>query len=163
MPDNNQVVKVKSNGFEFTLDNATINAADFIKKSSTTSNLIYNNRSVTATLLDEDATGKHLKLEIDGEIFEIEITDELDIMLDQMGFNTSAAKQIKEVKAPMPGMVLEVNVTEGQDVNEGDRLLILSAMKMENSILIYTTAKIKKVKVVAGQAVEKGQVLVELE
>ena len=104
-----------------------------------------------------------LVIEVDGENFAIEIKDELDQVLEKMGFGLATNKQIKEIKAPMPGLVLEIAVTEGQEVNEGDKILILGAMKMENSILIHTNATIKRIAVIAGQAVEKGQVLVELE
>jgi biotin carboxyl carrier protein len=102
-------------------------------------------------------------VEVDGETYEVEIKDELDQMLDVMGFGIASTKQIKEIKAPMPGMVLEIVVLDGQDVNEGDKVLILGAMKMENCILVQTNATIKRVAVAVGQAVEKGQVLVELE
>ena len=100
---------------------------------------------------------------MDGETYNVEIKDELDQMLDVMGFSVSTAKLIKEVKAPMPGMVLEVVVKEGQQIKEGEKILILGAMKMENSILGHSDATIKRVAVTVGQAVEKGQVLVELE
>lgn len=163
MKENTKSFQVKSNGFDFTFTAADLEAADLIIKSPTEFNLLHNFNSVNAILLETDRTGKHVQLEIDGEIFDIEIKDELDSMLDKMGFNAASSRQIKEVKAPMPGMVLEINVQEGQEVKEGDRLLILSAMKMENSILIHADAIIKKINIVAGQAVDKGQVLVELE
>lgn len=163
MSELKKVLKVKANEFSFTFEEETIEAADLIKKSPSEFNLIKDYRSVNAKLLEEDITGKKVKLEIDGETYEVEIKDELDQMLDQMGFSTVSTKQIKEVKAPMPGMVLEVTVQDGQEVQEGDKLLILGAMKMENSIMIHANAKIKRVTVKAGQAVEKGQILVELE
>lgn len=163
MSESLPVFKVKANEFVFSFDQSTIEAADFVKKSPTEFNLLHNHRSLNARLLEEDATGKKLKLEVDGEVFTIEIKDELDQMLEQMGFGTASGKVIKEVKAPMPGMVLEVNVENGQAVKEGEKLLILGAMKMENSIMIHADAVIKRVAVTAGQAVEKGQVLVELE
>lgn len=163
MSESLPVFKVKANEFVFSFDQSTIAAADFVKKSPTEFNLLHNHRSLNARLLEEDATGKKLKLEVDGEVFTIEIKDELDQMLEQMGFGTASGKVIKEVKAPMPGMVLEVNVENGQTVKEGEKLLILGAMKMENSIMIHADAVIKRVAVSAGQAVEKGQVLVELE
>jgi biotin carboxyl carrier protein len=102
-------------------------------------------------------------VEVDGETYKVEIKDELDQMLEVMGFGIATTKLIKEVRAPMPGMVLEIVVTDGQEVNEGDKILILGAMKMENSIMTQANAKIKRVAVAVGQAVEKGQVLVELE
>jgi len=163
MHENIPTYTVQSNGFEFTFNSADIDAADLVIKSPNTFHLLNKSVSVNAILLDTDRTGKQVQLEIEGEIFDIAIKDELDSMLDKMGFNAASSRQIKEVKAPMPGMVLEINVQEGQEVKEGDRLLILSAMKMENSILIHADATIKKINIVAGQAVDKGQVLVELE
>jgi biotin carboxyl carrier protein len=155
--------QVKVGEFSFSFNEAELNAADLVQKSPTEFNLLYNNRSVNARLVEADGTGKLLKIEVEGETFTLEIRDELDQMLDQMGFNAVSTKRIKEIKAPMPGMVLSVAVTDGQEVKEGDRIVILEAMKMENSILIHADGKIKRVAVRAGQAVDKGQVLVELE
>ncbi len=163
MAVSNKAYNVKANEFVFSITKAEIDNADLLQLSPTEFNLLKDHRSIKAKLLETDATHKKLTIEIDGEIIDIEIKDELDQLLDQMGFGTVSNKYIKEIKAPMPGLVLEIAVTDGQEVNEGDKLLILEAMKMENSIIIHTNARIKKVNVVAGQAVEKGQVLVELE
>ena len=163
MPANNATYKVKANDFVFTFTANEINAIDLIQKSSTQFHLIKNYQSVNAQLVQTDGSGKKVSIEVDGETFAIEINDELDQMLETMGFGVASAKQIKEIKAPMPGLVLEIAVSDGQEVNEGDKMLILEAMKMENSILIHTNATIKKVIVTKGQAVEKGQVLIELE
>jgi len=163
MAENKKTYMVKANEFVFTFNQEEIDKADFIKKNPTEFNLIRNNRSVNAKLLESDITGKEVKIEVDGETFELVIKDELDQMLDRMGFSTVSSKHIKEIKAPMPGLVLEVAVKEGQEVEEGDKILILEAMKMENSIMIHTNARIKRIAVSAGQAVDKGQVLVELE
>ncbi|HNR15934.1 MAG TPA: biotin/lipoyl-binding protein [Chitinophagaceae bacterium] len=163
MAENKKTYMVKANEFVFTFNQEEIDKADFIKKNPTEFNLIRNNRSVNAKLLESDITGKEVKIEVDGETFELLIKDELDQMLDRMGFSTVSSKHIKEIKAPMPGLVLEVAVKEGQEVEEGDKILILEAMKMENSIMIHTNARIKRIAVSAGQAVDKGQVLVELE
>ena len=163
MAENKKTYMVKANEFVFTFNQEEIDKADFIKKNPTEFNLIRNNRSVNAKLLESDITGKEVKIEVDGETFELVIKDELDQMLDSMGFSTVSSKHIKEIKAPMPGLVLEVAVKEGQEVEEGEKILILEAMKMENSIMIHTNARIKRIAVSAGQAVDKGQVLVELE
>jgi acetyl/propionyl-CoA carboxylase alpha subunit len=163
MSDTIKTYKVKANDFVFSFTQAEIDAADFYKRSPEEFNLIRDNRSVNARLLDADITGKKIKLELDGESFDMEVKDELDQMLDSMGFSTATTKQIKEIKAPMPGLVLSIAVTEGQSVKEGDRILILEAMKMENSIMIQADAVIKRIAVTAGQAVDKNQVLVELE
>ena len=163
MSDSQTTYRVKANDFTFSLDHTDMEAIDLLQKSPKSFNLIKDHRSVNVILLDSDSTGKKMVLEVDGESFEVEIKDELDQMLDKMGFGVASAKQIKEIKAPMPGLVLEINVSDGEEVSVGHKILILEAMKMENIILIHTNAKIKKIIVSAGQAVEKGQVLVELE
>lgn len=155
--------KVKVNEFEFLFTNDIVERTDMVKRSGSEYHVIKEHRSVKAKLIGSDFHAKNATIEIDGEIFEVEIKEELDQMLEKMGFGTVSNKQIKEVKAPMPGLVLEIAVSEGQEVQEGEKILILVAMKMENSIMIHTTAKIKRIAVKAGQAVEKGQLLVELE
>lgn len=156
------VYKVKSNEYEFSFTADEIEQMNIITKSTGNFHMIRNHRSVNAKLVSEDFEKKKLVMEVDGENFHIEINNELDQMLEKMGFDTTAAKQIKDIKAPMPGLVLEISVADGQDVKQGDRIIILEAMKMENSIMIHCDASIKKIHVKAGQAVDKGQVLVEL-
>ena len=163
MSDGNITYKVKANDFLFSFTKTEIDGADLVQLSSTEFNLIKDHRCINAKLVEADVAGKKLSIEIEGEVFAIEIKDELDQVLEKMGFSFVSSKLIKEIKAPMPGLVLEISVADGQVVNEGDKILILEAMKMENSIMIHINAKIKKVAVAAGQAVEKGQVLVELE
>jgi biotin carboxyl carrier protein len=163
MPNDAETYNVKTNGFLFSFTKDEIDKADLVTLSPVSFNLIKDHRCSNAKLLEADATAKKLKFEIEGETFDIEIKDQLDQKLEQMGFGKASSKHAKEIKAPMPGLVLEIAVTNGQEVREGDKLLILEAMKMQNSIMIQTSAIIKKVSVSAGQAVEKGQVLVVLE
>ena len=163
MTNSKKKYKVKANEFEFSFTQEEIDAVDLVKKSSGEFNLIKDHRSVNAKLIEADRTSKKMIIEVDGENFDVEIKEELDLMLEKMGFGLTSQKHIKEVKAPMPGLVLEIAVSEGQQIAEGEKILILVAMKMENSIMIHTNATIKRIAVKAGQAVEKGQVLVELE
>ena len=154
--------KVKVNEFEFSFTKDQIDNLDFVKRSAGSFNVLVGHRSVNAMIQEAGRVGKKLIIEIEGQSFQIEIKEELDLMLEKMGFGLASNKQIKEIKAPMPGLVLEIAVKEGQEVNEGEKLLILEAMKMENSIMIHANATIKRIAVTAGQAVEKGQVLIEL-
>ena len=163
MNGNNPIYKVKANEFEFSFSRDETDAADLVKKSPTEFNLIKNNHSVNAKLIDADSTNKKLIIEVEGESFVINIKDELDQVVERMGFGITSNKVVKEIKAPMPGLVLEINVSDGQAVSEGDKILILEAMKMENSIMIHNNAIIKRIAVITGQSVEKGQLLVELE
>lgn len=154
--------KVRSGDFLFSFSDEELHAFDIIKNATDDYNVIQNHRSVNARLISADAAGKKSTVEINGERFDIEIKDELDQMLDSMGFGKAAAKQVKEIKAPMPGLVLEISVHEGQEIKAGERVLILEAMKMENSIMMQADSTIKRICIKPGQAVEKGQVLVEL-
>ena len=164
MPDKKPVsFKVRVNGFDFSFTQEEIDAADLLQLSETECNLLYQHRSINALVRDEDETAKHQVLDIQGENYTVQIKDDLDQMLDNMGYSKDTGKHVKEIKAPMPGLVLEVHVTEGQQVTEGEKLLILVAMKMENSIQAHKDAVIKRVAVKANQAVEKGQLLIELE
>ena len=162
MSENKKPYKVKSNAFEFAVDDHTVDSADFVFVNPTEFHLIKDFQSYHIQLLESSRDAKKVRLEVAGEEYEVEIKDDLDQMLEQMGFGKATTKHIKEIKAPMPGMVLEINVVEGQEVQEGEKILILGAMKMENSIMIHAAATIKRIAVKPGQAVEKGQVLVEL-
>jgi len=160
---NTKFYRAVVNGVTFSFDKTELDAIDLIRRSPADFHLIKDHRAINAKLVETDITGKKLKIEIEGEIFDIVIKDELDRLLEKMELGSASKKRIKEIRAPMPGLVLEITITDGQEVNEGDKLLILQAMKMENSIVIHSQARIRKVLVNAGQAVEKGQVLVELE
>ncbi len=164
MNNSGKSYQVKANGFEFTFTQEAIDKLDIIKKNLTTYHIIQHHRSVIAHQLETNQqSDKNFSVEIDGESFGIEIKDELDLMLEKMGFGKAIHKQVKEIKAPMPGLVLEINVKQGEEVAAGEKILILVAMKMENSIVMDYNAVIKHIAVSAGQAVEKGQILVELE
>jgi biotin carboxyl carrier protein len=152
---------VKADEFEFSFSQEEIEQADIIPTQSGHFHVISNNRSITVRIID-DEDPKSFRVEVEGDSFHIQVKDELDQVLDTLGFNNVAVKQIKEIKAPMPGMVLDVAVVPGQEVVAGDRILILEAMKMENSILMHASGVIRQVLVKKGQPVDKGQVLVEL-
>lgn len=154
---------VTAKGHSFQLSGAVVQQLDITSLQKNAYHLLVNHQSVTAAIEAVSLQNKSIDVILDGELFTVTIKDELDQMLDKMGFGSSASKQIKEIKAPMPGLVLEINVQAGDAVTQGSKLLILEAMKMENSILIPVDATIKKVNVTKGQAVEKGQVLVKLE
>lgn len=157
-----QVFQVKVNGYEFRFDQEAIDQLDLLERTPGQFHLIHEFASVSVSVLEAGIAAKQTRLELDGSVFDVDIKDPLDQMLETMGFGKSSAKQIKEVKAPMPGLVLEVNVEVGQEVKAGDKLLILGAMKMENSIVIPNDATIKAISVKAGDAVDKGQILIEL-
>ena len=137
--------------------------ADIVKQSPDDFHILQNNSAAHVHIIDADLYRRAFKAVVGGEIFIAEIKNELDVIIDSMGYADAASTKLTEIKAPMPGLVLEISVAAGQHVLEGDKILILEAMKMENSILIQHDAVIKRVAVKPGEAVEKGQLLVELE
>ena len=163
MPGNNDVFALHVNEFIFLTTLEELGSTDIITHSPTEFHLIHNHRSVDGKVHECDLSGKKLRVEVEGEMFDVEIKDPLDQMLEKMGFGMADGKHIEDIRAPMPGLVLHVSVTEGQEIKEGEPVLVLEAMKMENSIILHGDAKIKKILVKTGQSVEKGQVLVELE
>jgi biotin carboxyl carrier protein len=163
MPDKNESFIVKVNEFVFNITQEELELTDIMKKSETEFHLIKDHQSVKGQVDESGITGKKLRIEIEGKMFDVEIKDKLDQMLEKMGFGIGKEKRVSDVKAPMPGLVLQVLVAEGQEVKDGEPVLILEAMKMENSIMLQGDAKIKKIHVKNGQSVEKGQALVELE
>ena len=98
-----------------------------------------------------------------GEIKEVILIDNLDLLIEKMGLNSTKTKKLSVLKAPMPGLVTGIKIAAGQEVEKGTPLIILEAMKMENMISAPHHAIIKSVNVSIGQAVDKGSVLVEFD
>jgi len=125
--------------------------------------ILKNNKSFHAKVLNTDFPNRTLSLLINGNKYDIKITDEYDELVKKLGLSINAGQKVKEVKAPMPGLVLEVMVTAGQEVQKGDGLLILEAMKMENVIKAQGDGIVKLVQIEKGQTVDKGAIMVEME
>jgi biotin carboxyl carrier protein len=125
--------------------------------------ILHNGKSYTALLEKKDLKAKTMTLRIDGQSYEVSISEPIDQLLSSMGMDLKSMQQVEPIKAPMPGMVLKVLVTPGQQIRKGDGLLILEAMKMENVLKATADATVKAVKVEANTAVEKGAILIELE
>src|SRR5215217_4201012 len=141
MPEKKPVsFQVNVNGFSFAFTQEEIDQANVIGISSSTFHLLKDYQSIQAQISETDITAKQQVLEIEGEKYTVQIKDELDQLLDTMGYSADEGKHNREIKAPMPGLVLQVYVTEGQHVQEGDKLLVLVAMKMENSILAHASS-----------------------
>lgn len=102
-------------------------------------------------------------LKIDGQTLKVEAKDDLDLLIEQLGFNAMSAMKLSSIKAPMPGLVLDVMVSVGDAIAKGDSLLILEAMKMENVIKSEGEGVIKSIEINQGDKVDKGQILIELE
>lgn len=125
--------------------------------------VIYNNRSHEIAIHHVDRATKTIYLTIDGVNTEATISNEIDLLFEKMGIDTTASSKLTVLKAPMPGLVVDWFVGPGDEVKAGDRLLLLEAMKMENVIKASGEGKVKKICIQKGLAIEKNQLLIEFE
>jgi biotin carboxyl carrier protein len=125
--------------------------------------ILLNNKSYAAEIVDSNLQDKTFRVKVNGTIYEAELKDKMDFLLQSMGLDTLNSKKINEIKAPMPGLVLDIKVSEGSVVKKGDVLLVLEAMKMENNLKSPSDGIVKKIVAQKGNAVEKNQLLISFE
>jgi len=153
---------VNSNyNFELSADN--VSALDALKTADNSFHILENNTSFNAKIIASNFNSKSYKVDINNTTYSVQISDEIDDLIKEMGFEIGASKQVNDIKAPMPGLILSISVSEGQEVKENDPLLILEAMKMENVFNSPRDGVIKSIAVKTGDAVEKNQLLIEFE
>ncbi len=116
-----------------------------------------------ARLLAIDSENKTITIKIDGERFEVKLTDEYDVLLQSLGMDAASIKKVNELKAPMPGVVVDIMVSIGDTVVKDDPLVVLEAMKMENMLKSPSNGVISSINIKKGETVEKNRVLVNFE
>ncbi len=114
-------------------------------------------------LLKVNRKDKEMVLSINDEKCHIKLEDDLDQLLNSMGFSKRIKRRIDKIESPMPGLVLEVDLHPGQTVQQGDKLIILEAMKMENIIKSPVDGTIQEVLIKPGENIMKGQLLIRFE
>ena len=156
--------KVKVNdSFEFEFTKDQITDLDSQEISDKNYHLLQENRSFKAEVVAENFLQRQYDIKINSNTYKVAISNELDLLIEEMGLSLGTAQMINDIKAPMPGLILEVNVEEGSEVKEGDYLLVLEAMKMENTLTAPRDGVVKAISVKNGQTVEKNQLLIEME
>ncbi|WP_242204430.1 biotin/lipoyl-containing protein [Aestuariivivens insulae] len=156
--------KVKVNhSITFELTKNAVMGLDAVNSSPNKYHIIHNNKSYFADIIKRDFNSKTYTVAINNTRYTVEIKNQLDALIDEMGFAIGSKKLVSEIKAPMPGLILDMAVQVGQRVKEGDLLLILEAMKMENSITSPIEGVIKSINATNGDSVEKNQLLIEFE
>lgn len=149
--------------FHFECDAVSANALDVVATTDNQFHILSENKRYQAQIVAADFHKKEYTIEVNNSVYTVAIADALDLLIKEMGFDTSTVQKVNSIKAPMPGLILEINVSVGQTVQENDNLLILGAMKMENSFQSPRNGVIKSIAVAVGDAVDKGQLLVEFE
>ncbi|WP_323787652.1 acetyl-CoA carboxylase biotin carboxyl carrier protein subunit [Psychroserpens sp.] len=156
--------KIKVNkSYSFDISQEDLDTLDAIETNTDQFHVLQNNISTKASVLNSNFNKKQYTIKVNNNIYEVDINDDLDQLIEALGFEVGVTKQVNEVKAPMPGLILEISVSEGQEVKEDDALLILEAMKMENVITSPREGIIKSVKVKQGETVDKNSLLIEFE
>ena len=161
-----QINKQPEREIFFTSDEVVINgkkiAWDLRTMADGTFSILAGGKSYTAIVEHVEREKKELLLRINGHLYQLQIREPIDQLLQKMGLHMATEKKAEPIKAPMPGLVLKIMVEAGQQIKKGDPVLILEAMKMENVFKAPSEAIVKAVKIREGQAVEKGTVLIEL-
>lgn len=142
-----------------TLINGLPFEGDILKVNDRTFHIIFNDKSYQAELIDFDKTQKSCTVKVGNNIYPMQMSDQFDELLNQLGMDNLNSTKIAELKAPMPGLVLRVLASEGDKIEKGGNLLVLEAMKMENIIKAPADVIVKSLKIAAGDKVEKNQIL----
>lgn len=149
--------------FHFDLKKKSISELDAVSLEINKFHILHQNTPFKAEIVSSDFNRKSYTVKVNSNTYTVAISNPLDILIKEMGFETGLSKQVNAIKAPMPGLILEISVVVGQSVKENDNLIILGAMKMENSFLSPRDGIIKSISVAMGDAVDKGQLLIEFE
>ena len=149
--------------FHFDLEMENVSQLDQVGVETNKFHILHENTPYQAEIITSDFLKKSYIVRVNNTVYTVVISNPLDILIKEMGFEAGLSKQINFIKAPMPGLILEISVVVGQTVKENDNLIILGAMKMENSFLSPREGVIKTIAVLMGEAVDKGQLLIEFE
>ncbi|MFL1012826.1 acetyl-CoA carboxylase biotin carboxyl carrier protein subunit [Flavisericum labens] len=149
--------------FNFDISEKDILNLDAVQTFETNYHIIQDHKPFQAKVVSSNFFSKSYQVQIGNDSYSVQISDDLDIQIKEMGFATGDVKQVDSIIAPMPGLILEINIEVGQEVKENDQLFILEAMKMENSMVSPRDGVIKSIAIKKGDAVEKYQLLIEFE
>ena len=149
--------------FHFDVEKKSVSLLDSVSVEKDKFHILQDNTPYKAEILSADFHQKRYSVKVNNNTYNVAISNPLDLLVKEMGFEVGLAKQVNFIKAPMPGLILEISVTVGQEVKQNDNLIILGAMKMENSFLSPRDGIIKCIAVSVGEAVDKGQLLIEFE
>ena len=148
---------------EFDFPEIDTSNLDVVKTGPDSFHILHNNIAYQAEVIRQDIQTKEFLIRVNGSKYHVELSGNLDQLVQSLGLYAQSASVEKAVKAPMPGLVLDIKVAEGDTVQKGQPLLILEAMKMENVIKAPADGQVSKIHIKQGQAVEKNQTMIEMD
>lgn len=154
---------VVNNDMEFEFSKDQVSSLDVQTLSESAFHILKDHKSFNASIIESDFLKKTYRVRVNSSTYEIKISNELDLLIEDMGLSLTSAAVVNDIKAPMPGLILDVKVKEGQSVKEGDYLLVLEAMKMENTLTAPRDGVVKSISVKKGETVDKNELLIEME
>jgi len=140
------------NGRDFSIDIAAKGNGEF--------NVIREDKSYRAQVLQFDPISKSINIIVEGHKFSLQVKDRYDLLLEKLGLDDLNTAKAKDLISPMPGLVLQILVKPGDTVQKGDALIILEAMKMENILKAGADNVIDECYVKQGDSAEKNEVLI---
>lgn len=155
---NNRNFKISRKGSSFMVDGQEV-VLDIEKIDAISFQVLKDDHSYNITIVDIDKGSKKVSIKLNNHIYDVELKDRMDLLLQKMGLENNQNQSKKEVKAPMPGLILEILVKEGQEVKKGDKLYVLEAMKMENVIKSPQDGTISMISTSVGDSVEKNNTI----
>lgn len=157
---NNKVIDVVLEDDQVIVDGRKL-LLDTVQLSPRLFHLLHDNKGYQVEVVKHDTESKTVTVKVNNTIYNLELKDRFDLLLEKMGMNNAASGKLNVVKAPMPGLILDLRIQAGDQVKAGDPLLVLEAMKMENVLKAPGEGTVKELKVKKGDSVEKGQVLIQ--
>lgn len=136
---------------------------DKISSGTTGYHILRNNKGYQVEVISISKEDKMATIQVNGNRYDIELKDQYDTLLENLGMASMNVKKNNDYKAQMPGLIIDIRVAVGDEIKKGDPLIVLEAMKMENIIKSSDDVTIKSINVEVGEAVEKKQVLIEFE
>jgi biotin carboxyl carrier protein len=154
---------VMEGGYAIDITQEDLNNLDVIVLPDNQYHVVHHGKSYLVEVMAQEGVLKEYTLKINGEVIKTSYRDQLDLLMDKLGFEKQSSSLDNRLVSPMPGLVLELMVEVGQTVEAGEKLLILEAMKMENLIKAPAKGIVQSIAIKKGQSLEKGQLLMEFE
>lgn len=154
-----QAVVNDSHHFDLTEEDAI----PFKKETGTIIFAIDGQQTIKADLISQNFSEKKYTIRINSSYYNVELHNDLDILINEMGLSKGAASVQTDLVAPMPGLIVDILTKPGAQVHAGDALLVLEAMKMENTLSASRDGIVKSISVKKSDTVDKGMVLIEFE